>query len=508
MRIKSRIPQSPANINFHSLRVKVTGVVLLTLVIILGIFMLIQFRTEQQSMINNLTLLASQTSLTIVNSLQKAMLTHNQEELQHILDSIGQNKMLQRVYVLDTTGKVIFSPNSQDNGERLDNRDANCQPCHHLPPAQRPSSVVITLPTGQRVFRSMNPIANQPQCQSCHSATQRLNGVLLTDISMTPLESSLRRDMWLDILWWAAAIVASVLLVNIVLDRLVLRRLETLSGAIRRLGLGQLSSPIHEDQTDEIGQVSQAFNEMASQVDAREREIRQLSDDLHQQNIERGQLLRRAITAQEDERKRVARELHDELGQALAVLALQTGAASQMISSKPLQAEQVLNQTQALINETSERMYDLILALRPSVLDDLGLTAAIRAHADRLFRNTPIGFELEAAGMAARLPPELETGLYRIFQEALSNVVRHAQAKKVRISLRQEGGYFTGEVIDDGQGFDTQSMRLEQDCPQGLGLRGMQERVMQYNGSLEIISQPGQGTHIRVRIPLKEKDCE
>lgn len=203
--------------------------------------------------------------------------------------------MLQRVFVQDTTGKVVFLPGGKGAGEILDNRDVNCHPCLRLPAAQRPSSVVIALPDGQRIFRSMNPITNQPECQGCHSPSQRLNGVLLTDISMAPLEASLRRNTLLDFLWWVAAIILSVILVNIALDRLVLRRLETLSGTIRKLGLGQGSTPIQENQADEIGQVSQALNEMASQVETREHEICQLSQDLHQQNIGRGQLLNRVI---------------------------------------------------------------------------------------------------------------------------------------------------------------------------------------------------------------------
>ena len=504
MRFGNHVLLSPPKINFHSLRAKVTFVVLLPLAVILGIFMFFQFRTEQQDMINSLVVLASQTSLTIVNSLQKAMLTHNQEELQQILDSIGQSKMLQRVYILDTSGKVVFSPSGKGNGTSLDNHDANCQPCHHLPPAQRPSSVVITLADGQRVFRSMNPIPNQLACHGCHDPATRLNGVLLTDISMAPLEGPLRREMRLDFLWWVAAIVVSIIMVNIALDRLVLRRVETLSSAIHKLGLGQPSSLITENQGDEIGQVSQAFNEMSNKVEAREHEIILLSEGLHQQNIERRELLKRAVTAQEEERKRVARELHDELGQALAVLALQTGAASHLISSKPAQAEKVLSQTQALINETSERMYDLILALRPSALDDLGLVVAIRAHAERLFSNTAIGFELNSIGMSERLPPDLETGLYRIFQEALSNVIRHARANKVVINFCREDSFFVGEVRDDGQGFDTGSVHPGIDSSHGLGLRGMQERVMQLNGTLQVISQPGKGTCIRMQIPFME----
>ncbi len=488
----------------HSLRAKVNLGIILPLVLILGVFMVVQFNHQRNEMLNNLALLASQTSLTIENSLQKAMLTHNREELQQILDSIGQSKMLQAVYILDTTGKVVFSPDGKGVNTQLDNRSATCQPCHRLNSAKRPGSVVVTLPGGERIFRSMNPIHNQQECMKCHDPRQRLNGVLLTDISMAPLEESLTRDMWFNLLLCAAAILVSVIVVNLVFDRLVLHRLETLSKAITSLGLGQLLGLLPENQPDEIGKVSLAFNEMARQVETRDIENRQLSEVLHRQSSERGELLKRLITIQEDERKRVAREIHDELGQALAGLALQTEATLKFLSTKPDRAVQVLNQTQALIDETSERMYNMIFALRPSVLDDLGLVAAIRAHANRFLANCETSFDLDDQQLTGRLPPELETLFYRIFQEALSNIIRHAHAQSVWVILAMEDRLFRGEIRDDGQGFDLQSIRSDHNNPQGLGLFGMQERVMQYNGQLEIYSEPGIGTTIRVIVPIQE----
>jgi signal transduction histidine kinase len=487
-----------------SLRARVTLSVILPLILILGTFMVMQYRNQQDLMLKNMALFAAQTGLTIQNSLQRAMLDHNQEELQHILDSIGSNRTLRVVYLLDTSGKVIFAPESQGVGSRLDNRDPTCQPCHRLPPDQRPSSVVVTLADGKRVFRSMNPIVNEAECQSCHDPSQRLNGILLTDISMAPIEASLLRDLWDHIIWWVAAILVSALIANLVIDRFVLRRLEALNTAMKRLGLGQRSSPLPENQADEIGQVSLAFNEMVRQVETRNAENRQLSEDLHRQNTERGELLKRQISAQENERKRVARELHDELGQALAVLSLQTEAAHQYLFDRPDQAGKILDQTQALINDTSESMYNLILALRPSLLDDLGLVPALRSHAERILKDTSIVLTLDSSGLANRLPPELETVLYRVFQEAITNTVRHACASNLRISLSQADGYFVGTIADDGKGFDPEARHSTLDGPCGLGLLGMQERVVQYNGQLEIHSEVGRGTEIRIRVPLQE----
>ena len=488
-KIKKIFPPHPI-LSLRSLRAKVTLSVALPLILILGTFMVVQYQTQQKDIFNNLTLLASQTGVTIQNSLEIAMLNHNQEELQHILDSIGKNHILRIVYLLDTSGRVVFAPEGQGVGTQLDNRDLTCQPCHQLPPAQRPSSVVVSLSGGERVFRTMNPIVNLPQCQECHDPTQHLNGVLLTDISMAPLEASLSNGLWQHFFWWFAAILVSVIIVNLVLDRFVLFRLNKITHAIRDLGLGQQLSPLPENQDDEVSQVSLALNEMSRQVEKR--------------NTERGELLRRLITAQEDERARVARDLHDELGQALAGLALQTEAIKMLIHSNPEKALGLLNQTQNLIEATSEQMYNLILALRPSVLDDLGLVAALRVHADRILKDTKIQFTLDSSGFTGRLPWDVETALYRIFQEAMHNVVRHAHASNVHVTLSLENNIFRGVIVDDGQGFDVEAIRSNSDKPRGLGLLGMQERVTQYHGQIEVSSNTKGGTKIVISIPLAE----
>jgi signal transduction histidine kinase len=506
MKEHSLYSEGKRRFTLRGLRARVMILVLLPLVAILGTFMVMQYQAQQKAVLNNLAFLASQTGLTIQNSLAEAMLNHNQEELQQILNSIGKNQLLRSVYLLDTTGKVVFAPEGQGVGLQLTNLDAACQTCHRLPASQRPSSVVVTLAGGQRVFRTMNPIQNLPECQACHSPTQRLIGLLLTDISMQPLEASLSADLWLNFFWWIAAILVSAVVINLVVDRFVLSRMENLSRAIREIGSGQATLPLPENQQDEIGQVALAFNDMVRQIEKRSAENQQLSEDLQRQSAERGELLQRVITAQEDERKRVARELHDEFGQALAGLAFQTEATRNLIASDPEKAVAVLDQTQSLIQITTEQMYNMILALRPSVLDDLGLVAALRVHAERTLRDTGVAFSLESSCLTRRLPQELETVVYRIFQEALSNIMRHSGARNVSMVLALEEHCFRGEVQDDGQGFDPEAVRLNPDIQAGLGLLGMQERVTQYRGQVEIQSEPGRGTKIIVWIPLEEVD--
>jgi signal transduction histidine kinase len=491
----------------HSLRIKVILSLVLPLTIILGSFTAINFLRGRDATLSNLSVLAAQTSQVIENSVLHDMLSRDLAGLQSTLDAIGMGEMIRSVHLLDTSGRIVFAPEGAGVGTILDNSDPTCQPCHRLSVAERPSSVVVTLSGGQRVFRSMNPIENRSQCQDCHDSDERLLGLLLTDISMAPLEAPLAAELRENLLLWAAAILVTVLVVNLAISHFVVRRLEGLASAITKLRYGQLPTPLPESQPDEIGQLASAFNAMAHQVETRDVENRALAESLQRQSIQRGKLLKRLITAQEDERKRVARELHDTLGQPLAGLTLRAEAMERLIAMDPDRALEQLEQIHALSALTAARMYDLIFDLRPSALDDLGLTAALRAHAERLLAGTGIAFELDDRGMTDRLHPEMETALYRAFQEALSNVVRHAGATRVRIALARRDGVFEGEIVDDGQGFDPQAVHMDGKSPRGLGLLGMQERVAQCGGQLEIISRRGGGTRLRIHIPIEEAAC-
>jgi len=497
----------PERLNL-SLRAKITLSVVLPLVLVIGGFTTIEYLRHRAAVLDNLALLTAQTGQLIENSLRHAMLSSDWEELQLTLDSIGENEMLRVVYLLDRSGRVVFSPNDKDVNIILDNKQPDCQPCHKLNVADRPSSVVVTLPDEQRVFRSMNPIENRLECQACHDPEQRLLGILLTDISMAPLEAPLKVHLRENLLWLVATILVTVLVANLAVNQFLLRRLKGLASAITDLRHGQSPPLLPENQQDEIGQLARKFNEMALGLAARETENRELSENIRRQSTLRGELLKRLITAQEDERKRVARELHDELGQSLAGLGLHSEAIEQMLKSDPERALQQLAQTRALIHETTGQMYDLILALRPSALDDLGLVAALQAFAERLLPANTIAFHMNTDGLNGRLPPAIETALYRIYQEALSNVVRHARASQVSIMLAQENGFFVGEVADDGVGFIPQSMLQDENNPRGLGLLGMRERAEQCGGELEIISKPGKGTRIRIYIPLEATNYE
>jgi signal transduction histidine kinase len=489
----------------RSLRAKVTLGVVLPLVLILGVFTVLEYYRHRQVVLTNLSLLSSQSGRVVESNLRHAMLKSDFSEVQSLLDTIGDSQEFRVVYLLDTNGEVIFAPKDRGVGIRLDNSAPDCLPCHRLDATQRPDSVIVTADDGQRVFRSMYPIENSPECSVCHGTQNRLIGLLLTDIPVAPMEAAMDTDFRGVLVWWLVTIVVTVIVVNLAMSRIVISRLGELAHAMRSFGHKQLKLDLAAQEQDEVGLLTQAFKDMGQRIEVESAENRMLSEDLLRQSEQRGELLKGLISAQEDERRRVARELHDDLGQALTALGLQVEIAERLINEDPGKAIDQLDQTRDLIHETTEHMYELILALRPSALDELGLAAALRTHAERFLKDSGITFQMSADGLSRhRLPADIETALYRIFQEALNNVCKHAEARHVRISLAVEDSSFVGEIQDDGRGFSTETGFQPSTDTHGLGLMSIQERVIQYGGKVEIHSKPGQGTLIRVCFPIRE----
>jgi signal transduction histidine kinase len=490
-----------------SLRAKVTLGVTIPLVLVLGIYNTLEYKRHQEVTLIKLSSLAAQSGRVVDSSLRDAMSTSNFSELQSLLDTIDASGEFRLINVLDTNGKVIFAPKSQGVGSQLNNQRPDCMPCHQMAPNERPTSMIIVASDGQRVFRSIYPIQNAPECSTCHNPDQQLIGLLLVDIPVAPVEARLASSLREGMLWWIGAILVTAIIVNLATSRVIIHPLMELIDALSNFSQERLGLRLPVGDLDEVGLLKQAYNAMGQRIESETSENLSLSNRLIRQNMQRGELLKHLITVQEDERKRVSRELHDDLGQSLGALSLQIQALERLITVDKESALKQLSQIQDLINETMEQMYNLILALRPSALDDLGLDAALRIHAERSLNGCGIQFELHTDGISGRLPPDIEIALYRVFQEALNNVRRHSGAKQVCITLAQHDGFIVSEIQDDGKGFDLPSVQFREHGPRGLGLLGIQERVSQYGGQLEIISKPGNGTRLRVIFPISEVDC-
>jgi two-component system, NarL family, sensor kinase len=245
-----------------------------------------------------------------------------------------------------------------------------------------------------------------------------------------------------------------------------------------------------------------------TEIVERVRHITRENERLFQRLIEgerRFRGLARAVwKVQEDERRRLARELHDGLGQTLTALTNQLERLQQKLDAgEPASLAGAVDTTRAALNEVRE----LSRLLRPPVLDDLGLSAALSWLTRTLEKRTGLRAALTLEGLHQRLDPDLETLVFRIIQEALTNVLRHAGVDRAEVGVSRIGTLLELRVSDSGKGFDPQALLAGGDAggtATGSGLRGMRDRLELFGGRLEILSSPGRGTLLTAEVPLLE----
>jgi signal transduction histidine kinase len=208
----------------------------------------------------------------------------------------------------------------------------------------------------------------------------------------------------------------------------------------------------------------------------------------------------RMMRIQEEERRGIARELHDEIGQAFT--AIKIGLQSLLPEAGSPRARGRVEECLRVVERALEQVRSLSLDLRPSQLDDLGLVAALRWYLDRQSRLAGFEIQFSADSPPERFHADVETACFRIVQEALANVLRHAAARRVRIELRRQGEALELAVEDDGRGFDVAAARCRAAHGGSLGLASMEERAALAGGRIEFDSQPGKGTRVRVHLPL------
>jgi signal transduction histidine kinase len=240
----------------------------------------------------------------------------------------------------------------------------------------------------------------------------------------------------------------------------------------------------------------------------RARQINELKEaqmcEAQQRQQLQSDLLRQIVTAQEAERQRIARELHDETGQSLTAIGLGLRGVQSTIKSDPALAERQVIELESHAGRAIDELRRLVSDLRPSQLDDLGLVAALRWYTQEVESRTGIKVTLETQGKRT-LSPEVNTVLFRIAQEALTNVVRHAKANQTTVRLCLEASLATLSICDDGQGFDLQRELAHRHHRVAWGLIGMQERATLVGGTFNAVSAVGKGTEVTVVVPVQER---
>ncbi len=223
----------------------------------------------------------------------------------------------------------------------------------------------------------------------------------------------------------------------------------------------------------------------------------------HKEHL-RGQLLEKLITAQEEERKRIARELHDDTSQALAALLY---TCEELLEMEELEEmKERLSKMRELAMISMEELYKLIFDLRPTMLDHLGLVPALRSFAQTRLEPADVHLTIEETSAPCRLPPEVETALFRVVQEVVINIARHSFARHVHILFQFEDNTAYIDIEDDGIGFDMVEVLQSSDPKRGLGLMGMLERIELLGGEMDIDTAPGYGTKIQIRVPIGQTD--
>jgi two-component system, NarL family, sensor histidine kinase UhpB len=283
-----------------------------------------------------------------------------------------------------------------------------------------------------------------------------------------------------------ALAVGLTIVVNVTLLQRRFRPLERLVDEMERADLSRPGAGLRSvdgvTEPEEVARLERAFRRMLERLEA-----------------ERRRTSHTALSAQEEERARVARDLHDEVNQSLTALLLRLEAAR---VKAPAELAQELADTKALANQAMEELLMLARQLRPTALDDLGLKAALAGHVKELGQRGGIRASFEGNGDFSVLPPDIQLVVYRVAQEAISNAAQHSGADHLRVQLVRTGDRVELTVADDGSGFTFDQ------AARGLGIAGMRERALLVGGDVQVESRPDVGTRVSLTVPLQVADSE
>lgn len=292
------------------------------------------------------------------------------------------------------------------------------------------------------------------------------------------------------ILLFALSGTTLTILTNGLIVRAALQPLQELRRLVleERTYRGAIDDRLFAGADPETRQLAQALSSLVEQLQVRNRQLRALSQ--------------RAISAQEEERRRIARSLHDDTGQTLSTLIITLERLEKRLPSDWQTLAERLASARRLAQQSLQELREIIYGLRPTILDDLGLGPAIRWYARSNLEEAGVRVQFELPDGPLALPARHKITLFRIAQEAVNNVLRHAQASTVNICLHQDERLVYLSVEDDGRGFDVSRVRGEALRLQHLGLLGIQERADLTGGEVTVDSAPGRGTRLAVCLPL------
>jgi signal transduction histidine kinase len=290
-------------------------------------------------------------------------------------------------------------------------------------------------------------------------------------------------------IWWAS-------------DVFILRRVRAMVRASRQLAAGDLSARIGKiGVRDELSHLAGVFDEMAASLQERIAREAQVMASLEQSREQLRNLAAYQQEVREQEKIRIAREVHDQLGQSLTIMSMDLTWIKKHLSNRSSKIDEKISGMFNVIEDALERLHTVTAELRPVILDDFGLAAAIEWQVEEYSKRIGIECRMEPTGFEPDLPKGQATAIFRIFQEILTNIMRHAQAKEVVVKMEAGNGDLILQVRDDGRGI-TES---EVNDPKAFGLLGIRERLYPFGGQVTFDGRPGLGTLVTVRLPISPK---
>lgn len=460
-----------------SIQIKVLGIVV-GVIVLLGLFVTLQLRwTLYMTLEEELHKQGLGISDSIARSID-ALMTEDEVNLVEYLDEVkahysagGHNTLVDYILITDSANRTL-SMTSAGIPDRL--------PAHPVSATNHERVVKLATSWGDVIDVTM-PLANG-----------QLLRLGLAEDNIEHISNAVSLQIFsITLVMILVGFVAAIFLTWI-----LTRPIMSLVSATRAVANGDFSQQVTRWANDELGELADAFNAMTSSLAhaARERNEREAL---------RKNYIREVIAAQEEERKRIARELHDSTSQSLTSLLVGLRNLEGANDFTVLRTR--IDEIRKVVNDTLEEVHTLAWQLRPNVLDDMGLSTALQQFIEDYEQRLKIKVDFVVRGLSERLPLALETGIYRMVQEGLTNIARHAKAQNASVLIEQRPKGIRVIIEDNGQGFDAEAVINER---KSLGLRGIRERTALFEGKLTIESQPGQGTSLFIELPFIHGDTE
>ncbi len=353
--------------------------------------------------------------------------------------------------------------------------------------------LTLTGADGQSWFYAFSLLRSNLRSQNVH---------LLLGVPQTAVFEEANRLLVRNLILLGAVTFLILLTAWFGIDLFVLSQVKAMLATTRKLTAGDLSVRTGiSRRAGELNELAGAFDDMATALEIREAQRQKAEQALRGSREELRHLASHMESVREEERTRLAREIHDELGQAMTALKMDIAWLNRRLDPKQESLHEKTRSMEGLIDLTIRTVQRLSGELRPGLLDDLGLSAAIEWQSEEFQKRTGVPCAVCVDLKDTTLSREHTTALFRVFQETLTNVIRHAQATRVDVRLQAVGDQLILEVKDNGRGITEK----EKEEPKAFGLIGMRERVLAFKGKFDISGQPYQGTTVTVIIPLDKK---